>query len=66
MIVGLTLLAGSRGVCHERVKRPVVRFIDFYQATQEPGLPLSFWERVAYGLAIAVNDPPEPSASRGA
>jgi hypothetical protein len=66
MVAGM-LFAGSRGICHDRVKRPITRFIDFYRAADESVQPLSFWERVTYGLAIAAQEPPPPPAcDRGA
>jgi hypothetical protein len=41
----------SQGICHDRVRRPVTRFIDFYQAAEQT--PMSLIERIAYGLAVA-------------
>jgi hypothetical protein len=48
------LVSSVNALSHEDVRGPVVRFIDFYVAAQQADAPpMSIWERVIYGLAIA-------------
>ena len=49
----LLLVSSVNALCHNEVREPVVKFIDFYIASQEPVPELTVWERIAYGLAIA-------------
>lgn len=58
LAIGGSLLIGTQGICRETVRRPVVRFIDFYVAAEEAQKPPSFLERIAYGLAIAIGEKP--------
>ena len=59
LAVGGFLLVGTQGICRETVKRPVVRFIDFYVAAEEAQNPPSILERIAYGVAIAIGEKPK-------
>ena len=56
VVLGFLLLGSLQGVCRESVKRPVVRFLDFYVAAEEAQRPPSIFERIAYGLALAAGD----------
>jgi hypothetical protein len=60
LVAGFHLLGGLQGICHESVKRPVVRFIDFYVAAEEAQRPPSVFERIAYGLALVAGDSNSP------
>ncbi len=58
MITGVILIFASltcaRALTHGQIRRPVVRFIDFYIAAQKADVPkMKLWERIIYGLAIA-------------
>lgn len=57
LVVGFLVFGGLQGVCREAVKRPVVRFIDFYVAAEQAQRPPSVVERIAYGLALMAKDP---------
>ncbi len=61
---GFLLIGGVRGTCHERVRKPVVRFIDFYIAAQEAQKPPSLLERVAMGIAVVAAGDPKPQEDR--
>jgi len=55
---------GIQGVCRETVRRPVVRFIDFYRAAEEARKPPSLFEKIAYGLALVATGQPQADPSR--
>lgn len=61
-VLALALVSSVNALSHDDVPEPVVKFIDFYIATQDADAPpMSLWEKVIYGLAIA--QAPERSAS---
>lgn len=64
-VLALALVSSVHGLSHKDVPEPVVKFIDFYIATQEADAPpMSLWEKVIYGLAIAQSpDKPGPSST---
>jgi hypothetical protein len=53
-VLALILVSSVDAISHDDVPEPVVKFIDFYIAAQDADAPpLSLWEKVIYGLAIA-------------
>ena len=56
VLVGFLTVTASHAICRESVRRPVVRFIDFYQTAKHADQPLTFFDRVFYGVAIATHD----------
>lgn len=64
-VLAFALVSSVHGISHDDVPEPVVKFIDFYIATQDAEAPpLSLWEKVIYGLAIAqAPDKPAPSST---
>lgn len=55
----LALVSGARAFSCNEVREPMVKFIDFYIASEQADAPpMSTWERVLYGLAIAKSDTP--------
>lgn len=42
------------GMCQDQVRRPVTRFVNFYRAAQQARTPMSAWEKIIYGLTLAV------------
>ena len=65
LVLALGLVSSVNALSHDDVREPVVKFIDFYIASQKADAPdLSLWERVIYGLAIAkAPDPPAANPS---
>lgn len=57
-MMGFALLA-THGICRETVKRPVVRFIDFYISAANSERPVSVFTRIFNSLAVATYDEPE-------
>ena len=55
MALAVALFVGSsvHALTQNEVREPVVRFIDFYIAAQKAEAPMSLWERILYGLAMA-------------
>lgn len=62
-VFGGFLLMGIQGLCHEHIKRPVTRFIDFYVAAEQIDRPLPVWQRIAIGLILAADDSADTQAS---
>ena len=61
-LVALALVSSVKALSREEMREPLVKFIDFYVAAQQPDAPrMSVWERVIYGLAVART--PERSAT---
>ncbi len=53
-IISLALVSSGRALSHDEVRCPVVKFIDFYIASQSADAPkMSLWERIIFGLAVA-------------
>jgi hypothetical protein len=59
VLLGSFLLLGRQAICCQRVRRPVVRFIVFYKSAEREQFPISWWERVAFGIAVAAHEPPK-------
>ena len=57
----MCLALATHGFCYGSVKRPVVRFIDFYIAADQAERPVTLFERVTFGLAVAAQ--PDPIAT---
>jgi hypothetical protein len=64
-VLALALVSSVNAISRDDVCEPVVKFIDFYIATQDAEAPpMSLWEKVVYGLAIAqAPDRPRETAS---
>lgn len=65
IVLSFALLSTVQALAHDETRGPVVKFIDFYIASQKADVPrMSLWERVIYGLAIAKTpDRVNPQAS---
>ncbi len=53
VVLAVFVFSGVRAFGSAAVREPVFRFIDFYVAAQNADAPLSVWERIAYGVALA-------------
>jgi hypothetical protein len=53
VMLAVFVASGVRAFASATVREPMVRFIDFYIAAQKADTPMSLWERVAYGVALA-------------
>ena len=63
-VLALFLLSGVQTQGRNAVCEPVVRFIDFYLAAQRADAPMSLWERVVYGVALARTPSPIRSGAQ--
>jgi hypothetical protein len=53
VMLAVFVVSGVRAFGSAAVRAPMVRFIDFYIAAQKADTPMSVWERVVYGVALA-------------
>jgi hypothetical protein len=54
IVLAFALVSSVQALSHDDMRQPVVRFIDFYLASERADAPpMSLWERVIYGLAVA-------------
>jgi hypothetical protein len=54
IVLASALVSSLQALSHNDTRQPVVRFIDFYLASEQADAPpMSLWERVIYGLAVA-------------
>lgn len=60
--MAFAFVSSLHALSHGQVREPVVKFIDFYIATQDADAPpMSFLERVAYGLVLSRDRSPQDS-----
>jgi hypothetical protein len=52
-VLAVFIVSGVQALGKDTVREPVVRFIDFYLAAQKADAPITLWERIAYGVALA-------------
>lgn len=65
-VLALLLVSSADALSHDDIRQPVVRFIDFYIAAQQPDVPeMGLLQRIVYGLAFAksAEKPTPPSSS---
>lgn len=54
IVLTFAVVSTVQAVSHDEVREPVVKFIDFYVASQQADAPpMTLWERVIYGIAVA-------------